>query len=168
MKIVMGLDPGLSGAACLYDVARSTVINVIDMPTEPWGTKTHIDVAKLLQYAHRYGVDTAALERVNAMPSIGAGGERRGMGAASAFRFGMCFGEIRGALIGNGIKVVDVPPKQWKDLFELNGRPKDDARTLAISLFPDMAVTLKRKKDIGRAESMLIARWAVQNRWEGK
>lgn len=164
--IITGIDPGLSGAACIYDAENHKVLNVLDMPTEPWGTKRHIDVARLMRWVWGQKADTCALERVNAMPSID--GQARGMGSASAFRFGMCFGEVRGAMVAAGINVVDVPPTTWKDLFELNKRPKDDARTLASQLFPEAREWLKRKKDIGRAESMLIARWASLNRWEHK
>lgn len=168
MKLIAGIDPGLSGALSLYNVEHNTVLDVVDMPVEVWGKeKRHINVKALLLTVHRWGCDAAAIERVNAMPpKPGKDGKKRGMGAASAFRFGMCYGEVRGALIGNGVKVIDVVPGVWKDLFELTGRPKDEGRTLAIHLFPDMAEELKRKLDQGRAESMLIARWAAMNRNE--
>jgi hypothetical protein len=170
MHILAGIDPGLSGALCRYDLrSNAGVTDVVDMPVESWGAeKRHINVAELMRITHRWGVDTVALERVNAMPGAPSqeGGKRRSMGAASAFRFGMCYGEVRGAMIATGVQVVDVPPSVWKDLFELRKRDKDDGRMLAIQLFPTMAEQLKRKKDVGRAESMLIARWAAQNRWE--
>ena len=122
-----------------------------------------MNIPPFLRFVHKHRCDTAAIERVNAMPSIEG---KRSMGAASAFRFGMVFGEIRGAVIANGLKVVDVPPGQWKDLFELRGRDKDDARIMAIALFPELTDQLKRKKDVGRAECILVARWAALNRHE--
>lgn len=165
MKVLAGIDPGLSGALCRYDIITGQVTHVLDMPIESWGAeKRHIDVRELMRILHRWSVDTVALERVTAMPSTGP--TRRGMGAASAFRFGMCYGEVRGAVVATGIKVIDVPPTQWKNLFELLKRDKELALPLAARLFPNMAGELKRKKDIGRAECMLIARWAAQNRFE--
>lgn len=165
VKIIVGIDPGLSGALAIYDLSRNAqVVDIIDMPTEAWGAeKRHINVVALCRWVLAHGADTAAIERVTAMPG---GPERRTMGAASAFRFGMCFGEVRGALVACGLKIVDVPPAQWKDLFELRKRDKDEARTMAAALHPEAAQWLKRKKDVGRAESILIARWAAQNRWE--
>lgn len=164
--IIVGIDPGLSGAASIYDAEAHKVLDVIDMPTEAWGKeKRHIEIKQLLGWVWKNRADTAAIERVNAMPSIG-GGERRGMGAASAFRFGMVYGEVRGALVGAGLSIVDVIPGQWKDLFELRKLEKDAARELAIKLHPEAAEWLKRKKDIGRAESILIARWASLTRWD--
>lgn len=164
--IIAGIDPGLTGAACIFDAEGMNVVDIIDLPTEPWGTKRHIEVPSLTSFIWSNRADTAALERVNAMPSMGP--ERRSMGAASAFRFGMCYGEVRGSLIACGLRVVDVPPTTWKDLFELRKRPKDDARDLAAMLHPEVAHLLKRKKDIGRAECVLIARWAALNRYENR
>lgn len=159
----IGIDPGLSGAACLFDVDHLKVLDVIDLPTEAWGTKRHIDIKQFTGWVWKGKASAAALERVNAMPSIEG---RRSMGAASAFRFGMCFGEIRAALITAGVGVVDVPPNVWKELFELNKRDKDEGRQLAAKLHPEAAHWLQRKKDQGRGEAILIARWAALNRWE--
>lgn len=167
MKTVIGIDPGLSGAACVYDAESHRVLDLLDMPTEAWGTKRHIDIKQLLGWTWKNRCDTCALERVQAMPSApDAAGHRRGMGAASSFRFGMCYGEVRGAMIAAGLTVIDIPPKQWKDLFELNKRDKDEGRLLAMRLHPEAAERLQRKKDQGRAEAILIARWASLNRWE--
>ncbi len=163
--LIVGVDPGLHGAACIYEAETHHVLAVTDMPVEPWGSKSHINVPEFMRWVHRGRADTAAIERVNAMPSIDG---RRSMGAASAFRFGMVFGEVRGALIGAGLKIVDVPPTTWKDLFELRGRDKDDARGLAAWLHPEIAGLLTRKKDVGRGEAVLIARWAALDRWENR
>lgn len=165
--IIVGIDPGLSGAACAYNANNYRVIDIIDLPVEAWGTKRHIAILPFVKWVHSHGCEVAAIELVNAMPSIpDASGKRRGMGAASAFRFGMCYGEVRGALVGNGLKIVDVIPGQWKDQFELRGQPKDIAREIAAALHPEAAGWLKRKKDVGRGESILVARWAALNRWE--
>src|SRR5258708_4964219 len=99
--IIVGVDPGLHGAACAYDADQHRVIEIIDLPVEPWGSKSHMDIPPFLRFVHRHSCDTAAIERVNAMPSIEG---KRSMGAASAFRFGMVFGEIRGAVVANGLK----------------------------------------------------------------
>ena len=163
---IVGIDPGLSGAACIFHAETSKVLDVIDLPTEAWGTKRHIDIKQFSGWLYRHRADTAALERVNAMPSID--GKARGMGAASAFRFGMCFGEIRGALVTMGLSIRDVQPKDWKDLFELNKREKDEGRQLAARLHPEAAHWLQRKKDQGRGEAILIARWAALCRWENR
>ncbi len=41
----------------------------------------------------------------------------------------------------------------------LAGKTKEDSRALAIQLFPALAEELKRVKDEGRAESLLIAEY---------
>ncbi|OMP07387.1 hypothetical protein COLO4_07383 [Corchorus olitorius] len=47
----------------------------------------------------------------------------------------------------------------WKKEFELTGAgsTKDDSRRIASTLFPSLSDQLKRKKDHGRAEALLIA-----------
>lgn len=168
--IILGIDPGISGAACIYDAQIHKVLDVIDLPTEAWGKeKRHIDVHALLRWVadRDQRPDNCAIERVNAMPSIpDKSGKRRGMGSASAFRFGMVYGELRGAAAAMGIKIYDVMPGVWKELFELTGRDKDAARQMVLKLHPEVAGELKRKKDQGRAEAILIARWLALNRWE--
>ncbi|KAL9268539.1 Holliday junction resolvase MOC1, chloroplastic-like protein, partial [Drosera capensis] len=46
-----------------------------------------------------------------------------------------------------------------KNSFELtgSGTSKDESRKLASALFPSLSPMLKRKKDHGRAEALLIA-----------
>lgn len=163
MEIWAGIDPGLSGALCAYSCVEHRIVHVLDMPTEPWGKeKRHIDVRALVRWAHLHNVSVAVLERVNAMPSIpDETGHRRGMGAASAFRFGQCYGEVRAALVASGIRPIDTTPGSWKDLYELRGRPKDEARDVALKLWPNDAAIFRRKKDVGRAEAALIARHGV-------
>jgi crossover junction endodeoxyribonuclease RuvC len=105
----------------------------------------------------------AYVEQVNAMPSIpGPDGVRRGMGSSSAFRFGESFGVLKGVLAALGIRYELIAPQTWKKSQGLTGSEKDYARTVAIRTFPDMATHLARKKDIGRADALLIARHATR------
>ena len=50
-----------------------------------------------------------------------------------------------------------ISPQAWKYSCELKGKDKDDSRLLAIKKFPFLAGKLKRKKDVDRAEALLIA-----------
>jgi len=65
-----------------------------------------------------------------------------------------------GVLAALGIPVSMVHPQRWKKSTSLIGKEKDVARTVAIQRFPAAADQLKRKKDIGRADALLIAQWA--------
>ena len=85
----------------------------------------------------------------------------RGMGVAGAFNFGVAFGDIRTTVRCCGIEPVFVVPQVWKKHYGIRGSNKEDSRHLALELFPDMAPLLARKKDEGRAEAMLIARYGA-------
>ncbi|KAH7837140.1 hypothetical protein Vadar_010076 [Vaccinium darrowii] len=72
---------------------------------------------------------------------------------------GFGYGLWIGILVASGFSVVPVPSSVWKNEFKLtgNGSSKDDSREAASVLFPSMSCLLRRKKDHGRAEALLIA-----------
>ncbi|KAK8513394.1 hypothetical protein V6N12_052583 [Hibiscus sabdariffa] len=72
---------------------------------------------------------------------------------------GFGYGLWIGVLVASGFSVIPVPSLSWKKEFELTGAgsTKDDSRRLASTLFPSLSDMLKRKKDHGRAEALLIA-----------
>lgn len=155
-RLTIGIDPGQTG--CVAVLADGEFAGFIDMPTMPRpaggnqinGTEL---AAALREIRTRHpGADVlACLEQVSAMP---------GQGVSSMFRFGEGFGVVQGVLATLGVPVVMVHPQRWKKAASLIGKDKDVARTVAIQRFPGAADQLKRKKDIGRADALLIAQWA--------
>ena len=144
--IIMGVDPGASGAIA---VIRDGVPEVIDMPvgqiTIGKSTRNRIS-PELLAYHLRelLPVDVAYVEEVAAMPK---------QGVSSVFTFGQAHGMILGALPMMRVRVVRVRPQLWQNTIKARGDP----RPRALELFPSMADQLKRKKDEGRADALLIA-----------
>lgn len=150
MKI--GIDPGVSGALALLK-DDNTLIEVADMPVMQLGkTKRQINAAELAKILGRfcniepYIASLVYLEQVAAFP---------GQGVTAMFNFGMSYGAIQGVLGALQIPVVLVTPQAWKKRAGLIGKPKDMARTRAQQLYP--RADLARKKDIGRADAILIA-----------
>lgn len=92
------------------------------------------------------------IEKVGAMP---------GQGVSSMFTFGAAYGVCIGAVCGYGAPLAYVTPVSWKRHFRLTGKPKDAARELAIRLYPNAVEFLKRKKDHGLADAILLARYAL-------
>ena len=149
----LGIDPGLSGALALVDGEK--MIRIWDMPVS---VKTHgkgnevnayllsDNIIEALEISE--GMLTARVEQVSAMP---------GQGVSSMFSFGVSFGVISGVIGALGINKQMVRPAAWKRAIGLTGRDKDAARTLAIQLYPEAAQLLARKKDVGRADALLIA-----------
>lgn len=147
--IILGIDPGFSGALAAYNTATGT-LTVVDMPMQknPKG-KSELNMHELhaiLEPAPGSSV-MAVLELVGSMP---------GQGVSSTFRFGQCFGAIQMAVIAHKIPFHLVTPGKWKAHFKLS-RDKGVSRGLASQRFPHSADQFARVKDDGRAEAALIA-----------
>lgn len=168
--LTFGIDPGISGAICVMHNDR--YVDVIDAPTITLGKavkgkarKRQLDcksmadwivdqrgvfsesVAKRTSWEEyiNNSIIKAYIEVVHSMP---------GQGVTSTFNFGLSYGMIQGVFIASGVEVVPVTSQAWKKHFNLIGSQKDDARILAMEMFPE--APLSRKKDIGRADALLI------------
>ena len=156
MKI--GIDPGITGALALLD--GEEVLFVMDMPVieKTHGKGRQVNAAILADnIRHCQAVAKAEgqglrvyVEQVGAMP---------GQGVTSMFTFGEGFGVIKGVLGALSVPYTLVRPQAWKKRAGLQGKPKDAARALVIQRYPEIAGQLTRKKDCGRADAVLIARF---------
>jgi len=66
-----------------------------------------------------------------------------------------------GVMRSHGFQVIPVEPRRWKRDMKLTGKDKESSRQLALQLFPGMTDMMKRRKDHGRAEALLICTWAI-------
>ena len=153
--VTIGIDPGLSGAIAF--LPRDWPAWVEDMPTQGHSktgfVKRAVDCAALSRMLRPYGLSGNArcvMEKVNAFP---------GQGVGSMFSLGMSFWGAVGVVVALGIELHLAAPQEWKAHFKLN-RDKELARALASRLYP--AVDLSRKKDHGKAEALLIARYGQE------
>lgn len=155
--MIIGIDPGLTGAIAFYDDINDEVLEIHDMPVMMKSKvkkkqKNQVNAVELANIIKScigdYGVDVAIVEQVHSMP---------GQGVSSVFSFGEAAGVIRGVLAALQIPTQYVTPQKWKKAAGLIGKDKDMARTKAIELYP--TASLARKKDIGRADAILIARF---------
>ncbi|XP_076884595.1 Holliday junction resolvase MOC1, chloroplastic-like [Bidens hawaiensis] len=157
---VIGVDPDVSGALAVlkpYDVLGSSAAQVYDSP----------NVKVLIGNRVRRRMDTKAVVELLRSLSIPTGTTAYieqsipypGDGKQGWWSGGFNYGLWIGVLVASGVSVVPVPSLRWKQEFKLsgNGKTKDDSRALACSLFPSLSSSLKRKKDHGRAEALLIA-----------
>ena len=161
--LVIGVDPGLGGALCAFygqdEEGDELIADIIDMPTMPHGSRSEVDAITVLKWLRRWNAGIAYVENVQPMPSIPdkKTGERRNMGAATNFRFGMAVGSIRGILQSQGIEVRDVHPRTWTDAFELKGGSKKPHLRLARALWTCNRGFFRLEKHEGRADAALIA-----------
>ena len=157
--ITIGIDPGLSGAiGVLRDGAY---VAVLDMPTVAKGSgivKNEVDPAGLAtllrQHAPAEEAVAVVLERVNAMP---------GQGSSSIFSLGDSFGCARAVVAACRFELTYVTPVKWKKHFALTS-DKELGRALAVRLFPEAPLNLKKHAD--RAEALLMARWLYEAQYK--
>lgn len=145
--IIMGVDPGASGAIAFYWTEDPGVIAVQDVPT----VNGEINGAELAKIMKTMKPDLAIVEQVGSMP---------GQGVSSTFKFGMAYGVVRGVIAAMNVPMHLVTPGKWKRHFNLDS-DKEKARALAIRLWPSCQ-NFARKMDHGRAEAALIARYMAE------
>lgn len=166
---ILGIDTGINGGLAVFEVAdgdilgpkrgAERVVDMADIPTiDDVEAYRYVDAVALKTYLRAHSPDVVYMEKVRAMPSIpGKGGFRRSMGASSAMNFGDARGSIRSVVLCHGVKLVMIEPQAWKRAFGLKGSDKEMSRQCALGRCPKAAKFLKRKKDHGRAEALLIA-----------
>ncbi|GGD93517.1 hypothetical protein GCM10011390_10370 [Aureimonas endophytica] len=144
---IVAIDPGLSGAVAILISNRLGLISVYDMPL----AGSEVDAAALARIIGQMSPTLGIVEQVAARP---------GQGVSSMFRFGTSYGVARGVISAMGIPCHLVTPGKWKRHFRLSA-DKEEARALAVRLWPQ-SPHFERKKDHGRAEAALLARYAAE------
>ena len=145
--LVIGIDPGASGALAFYFPDTPERISVYDMPL----VDGEINCGHLAYQIKSYKPDFAIIELVGARP---------GQGVSSMFKFGVAFGMARATVSTLMIPHRFVTPAKWKKHFNLPA-DKEKARELATQLWPS-AMSFARKKDHGRAEAALLCKYAAE------
>ncbi|GBG59270.1 hypothetical protein CBR_g32285 [Chara braunii] len=157
-RVVLGIDPDVGGAIAVLRTEGQVInVEVLDMPFVQVKVGTRLrrrhDVAALVQLVSAISFPKGSLafiEKSSPFPKDGKQGW---------FSTGFGYGAWLGVLHSAGCTVMPVPPRAWKKSMGILGRDftKDDSRALAAELFPSIALQVKRKKDHGRAEALLIA-----------
>lgn len=148
--MILGVDPGMTGALALIDNDGS-LRQVFDMPVVGKDISATMIAAILKPYVSILRV--AVVEQVASMP---------GQGVHSVFKFGMGYGKVLGVLGTLEIPIVDVTPAHWKREMHL-GKDKDLSRELAVKTWPKSSELFKLKKNADRAEAALLSLWWLQN-----
>lgn len=144
MTVIVGIDPGLSGALCL--LARDR-LEIVDMPAA-----AGIDPYELARILINWGpVDRVCVERQQASPQ---------QGRTSAFTTGRGFGMLEGVLAVLERPVMYVTPAVWtRDLHV--GADKQLHIRRAKERWPQHDNLFLKSKD-GRADAALIALWCAE------
>ena len=152
--IIFGIDPGLNGAIAVFNNNKIKVVFEIPVMTEGKKNKKQLNSAHLVKLLRDNLVEdeeiSVVVEQVNAMP---------GQGVTSMFNFGQTFGSIKGICAALGLPIFYVRPAKWKKHFELINSSKDASRTKVIEMYPYISSRLTKKKDVNKADAILIARY---------
>jgi crossover junction endodeoxyribonuclease RuvC len=148
MTIIIGIDPGKSGAAAILWGTGAIDVTRFEKVTEA-------DLAERFSTFKKDGIfeagDTVAyLEQVGAMP---------GNAGSSMFVFGESFGFIRGLLVAYGIPYVRVTPKKWQKAVGFTGKMDKGDRKKALKQLAQQYYPSIEKMTNDMADAILIAHY---------
>lgn len=147
--LIVGVDPGISGSIAFLN-EKLQFLAAVPMPVMAYGKHQQVNgaaVAKIFKFWSGKA-DSVMVYMEQPQPI-------KGQGITSSCNFMMGFGVLQGVLAALGIPYKLVRPQEWKKQAGLIRQPKDMSRTLAQKLYPE--VSLSKKKDIHKAEAILIA-----------
>ena len=152
--LIIGIDPGISGSICFFEDGK--IIDVVEMPTMTEGKKNkrqvngpqvYNEISKRIKKIDKKDI-RVIIEQVSAMP---------GQGVTSMFNFGQSFGILKGMCSAMQLPMYLIRPAKWKKYYNLINSEKDASRTKAIEIFPYYSSNLSKKKDVNKADAILIA-----------
>ena len=152
--IIIGIDPGVSGAICILNNGKIT--EIYEMPTMIDGKKNkkQVNGAEVTNIINKEIINEkeakVVIEHVSAMP---------GQGVTSMFNFGQSFGVLKGICAALKLPVHFIRPVKWKKHFNLINTEKDASRTKVIERFPYISSKVSKKKDANKSDAILIARF---------
>jgi crossover junction endodeoxyribonuclease RuvC len=146
--MIVGIDPGLSGALFFLDPRDPATGESVDLPvhllTRGGKSKREVYIAGLIGILALHRLTLAYVDQVGAMP---------GQGISSVFAFGKVLLIILGVLAARSVPLILVAPARWKRALGVV-KAKDAARA-RVSQLP-------LKKHDGRAEAALIALYGAR------
>ena len=152
--IIIGIDPGISGSICFFEDGKVT--DIVEMPNMADGKKNkrqvngaqiYNEISSRIKNFNKEDIKVV-IEQVSAMP---------GQGVTSMFNFGQSFGVLKGICSAMQLSTYFIRPVKWKKYFNLINSEKDASRTKAIQIFPYISSKLSKKKDVNKADAILLA-----------
>jgi Holliday junction resolvasome RuvABC endonuclease subunit len=146
-KIIVGIDPGLSGAIAMLSWDGEVVLTA-EMPIWQDGTKKAVKISGLFDILDPVEIHMMAIEKVHSMPK---------QGVVSAFTFGYGCGILETAAVAREIPYTHVTPQKWqKHMFEGIDKELGKKRSAIVCAkrWPNLG-----KVSEGVADALCIAEW---------
>ena len=144
MTLILGIDPGVNGAAALIRVmpaAGAIAQNIIVSLTDSWFPLASRDVKLIV------------VEAQHASPQ---------MGVRSAFALGQAYGAVRGALAALSHPWVEyVQPAVWRGSYGLGGGAA--GKQAGVAMARDVLREPERVLTHDEADAVLLAWWGWRN-----
>lgn len=164
--IALAIDVGLTGALAAVDSYGTA--RVVDLPTLPDGKTRRLDGRGLIRLIREFVApgEPAMLVIEDIRPRPMNNGNQRGNTMHSQGSLMRSRGVVEAVADIAGAEMVTVQPATWKRHFGLIRKDgetpdacKERGRMLALTMYPALADSLKRKKDHNRADAVLLAHW---------
>ena len=147
MTIFLGIDPGsVSGALGALD-HQGNYLEAFDIEHRDKHILALVFKSRILSIVDPKEGAEICMEQVHSMPN---------QGVSSTFAFGRAVGVISAVCQLTRYPVHLVTPQKWKKHFHLTA-DKNESLDMARYLWPE--AKLKLKKDINKAEALLIAEY---------
>lgn len=167
--IVLTIDPGISGALAAVD--HNGGARVVDMPVRARQTvggkrRNEVDPPALMRIVRDLvPADETAIVVMEDMHAFVGGGERQGSMASQASL------AATKATICTVLELAAHPvtqlvtPKRWQAFFGIANRPDDTTKKQSLRIARELygRAFCPLEKHDGRADALLIARWALRN-----
>lgn len=149
--IIVGIDPGCSGAVVAFDTVSENFRYIL-MPTMEVGKSTRVNGAAVAEFLRGFPISQVYLEKVGAMPKNGS---------VAMFTFGHSAGVVDGVCSALGLSITLVTPQAWKKHCGLIGSEKDASRSRCVQLYPSVVDLHKKGKGQAIADALLIAKYGA-------
>jgi hypothetical protein len=174
-KLIVGIDPGQTGAIAFMPVSRRLTPVIVDMPTTAITRgdrkRTRHDYQALCRYLDPL-VDH--LPRIDLVICLERGQPRPRDRGVTGFAIGVGYGLWHMHFAAFALPYEEAMPAVWKGHMGLTIKGGGDteaskvlARNKATELFPRVAHYFTGKTDHNRAEALLLAEW-LRRRHNGK
>jgi len=157
--IILGIDPGITGAVACYDTNLEKVTHIYDMPTEMIAvsgkSRPRVSAQGVRELLWSSAASHMAIEKVGGLP---------GQSGSASFNFGRGVGVIIGIAATMEFQIEEIPPVTWKAKLRV---PKDKvaAATRASEMMPHLSHEWRHKTRADRAEAAMTAVYAGRFVW---
>jgi len=117
-QYIIGIDPGLTGAMCLYNLTNNTVVEVINTPTYKRDKKTYLDGLKIHDKLKEWVLLTSnVVIEIQTIMRGGKQGSNKMDGSKSSMTTMSNYGYLLAILDILQLNVIQVAPTTWQSLM---------------------------------------------------